>query len=1439
MRLFIAVLLLLALLVGSAVAADSDELGFGPNLLRNHPDVTTYRATERGVTCYVEGTLMKSVPNGEEVAAALSFFEANKGAYQMVQPSEEFKVKRIDNDQLGMTHVRFNQYYRGVHVVGGQLLAHFSADGDLRTVNGWYEAGIEVDVTPVLTAETATERAVEHLATFFGEGKPDEAELVVFPWEGYDYLCWRMFLWSDTPMGRWEYLVDAHSGEIVFNANRIMDANDVGTGIGVMGDWRYHIDTDWDVSQYQMRDYTRQAGNNPHGHDGQMPPGSYIQTNIASTSLPGSIATDADNTWTTSAQAPAVDGQVYTGLVYDYLLHHLGRNSFDDAGATMLTSVNYSAEGDNNAYWNGNQIVIWSWSTGWRSLAGCPDVVAHEWGHAVTQHCSNLAYQLESGALNEAFSDIIGASFEWAHDTLDTPDWLMGENGRLTGVGFRDMENPHNAGDPDFYGTSDPYWIDVVGCTPSPYNDYCGVHTNNGVGNKWFFLLSDGGTHHDVTVTGIGVQNAMLVAYRANAYYWSVNTDYHEGALGTISAANDLDPSGAWAIQVANAWNAVGVSTPGPSLVFSYPLGIPEIIQPGTPTIFEVVVSGMLGGTPIPGSGRLFYSIDGGIWVDEAMTQLMDNYYEAELPVLDCGSYVEFYVRASEVSSAYFFDPDPSNPHRADPATSVITVFADNFETNQGWTVSGDAGDGQWDRGVPVGGGDRGDPPTDFDGSGQCYLTDNLDDNSDVDDGTTTLTSPTIDLSIGDARIHYARWYSNNFGADPNNDEMHIYISNNNGSNWVLVETVGPVDQAGGGWYENTFVVSDFVTPSSQIKLRFDASDLGAGSVVEAGLDDVTVTVYECEQNRPVIITEDVPDWTEGHAYSEQLQAIGGFGILTWTDKYGDLAGTGLSLSTDGLLFGTPTSTGNRWFTALVTDDSLQTDERYFSFTINSVVQITTTWLQDRTAGAPYSAQLNGTGGTGTLVWSDKFNELVGTGLTLSVDGVLSGTPVAGTISFTAELTDQVGASDEQVLDMTINPELLITTENLPDGVQGTEYSVQIIASGGTGNKMWTDKHGDLAGTGLTLTLAGIVVGIPNTPGILNFTAKVTDEGGGVDEKPLSIDIGIPVGIITEDLPDWTVDAVYSQQLDASGGTAPYTWTDRDGDLAGTGLVLALDGMLSGTPSTVGSISFWAVVTDDNSGSDEKQFSFMVNSQIQFLTYVLPDWTEDIMYSLQIAVAGGTGVKTFTDQFDDLTGTGLTLSTTGLLSGVPSSAGLINFTALVNDEGGASESWEYEFTVNDAVAIVTASLPDGAEGVSYSEQLISSGGTGTILWFDLYDDLVGTGLTLSQDGLLSGIPVTAQTISFTAQAFDELASFDHKVFAFEIVQTFICADIDNDGEGPNISDLVYLVDFMFNSGPPPPIVAASDFDGDDEITIADLVALVDFMFNDGPVLTCD
>ncbi len=1106
-RLLVTAILLVA--AGSALA-EQDEDGFlGTNRLRNDATVSLYHEKDNGVTSYVEGMLSPPTARGNEVGTIMSFLAGHRAAFRMTEPSEELRPVTIDTDQLGSRHLRLQQIYQGIPVVGGELLAHFSAEGVLATVNGNFETGINLDVTPTVTSADAVSVAQHDLAEFFGAATPNWPELVVFPWEEEHRLCWRMFLYSDSPMGRWEYFVDARSGEVVYKANRIMNENDIGTGIGVMGDPREHIDTDFNGATYRMIDYTRQLSNNPHGHDGQMPNGNYIQTNIAGTSLPGSVATDGDNVWdNTSVQAPAVDGQVYTALMYDWVLREFNRNSYDNLGHSMLTSVNYSAEGDNNAYWNGNQIVVWSWSTGWRSLAGCPDVIAHEWGHAVTEYTSGLVYQKEPGALNESFSDMMGAAFEFAHDSMDTPDWLMGENGQIGGDGFRSMSDPHQFGDPDFYGTSDPYWIDVENCTPSWLNDYCGVHTNSGVGNKWFYLLSDGGTHHGVTVIGIGVENAIVIAYRANAFYWTSMTDYHEGALGTISAANDLDTTGAWALQVANAWNAVGVTTPGPGIAFNYPGGVPSMLSPAQPMTFTVVVSGSLGGVPVSGSGQLYYSVDDAPYTAVPMTETSPDQYDATLPPLTCSSRVAFYVSVDESATGTHYDPDTARPFTAVAATGTIIALEDDFETDQGWAVSGDASDGQWSRGIPVGGGDRGDPPTDFDGSGRCFLTDNVDGNSDVDGGTTILTSPLFDATGGIVKIHYARWYSNNNGNAPFSDTFKVYISNNNGGTWTLVERVGPVTQAAGGWYEHTFWVDQITAPTDQMRLRFEASDLGEGSVVEAAIDDVSVTVYECQSATPQIVTDSLPDWTVNRPYSQQLQATGGIGTLQWTDLYGNLVGTGLILSHVGLLSGIPVAPGGISFTARVVDDSLQTDDKFFVLFINDSLVITTVSLPDWTIGQSYTQLLQATGGTGASTWSDKNADLVGTGLNLSSEGVLSGSPSStGAISFTATVSDVAGDNESRSFSFMVNAPVTISTDSLPEGTEGEPYSHQLQTTGGTGTKNWSNPTGDLAGTGLSLSAQGLLSGTPADTGLMSFTARAEDITGSQDEKVLTLTV--------------------------------------------------------------------------------------------------------------------------------------------------------------------------------------------------------------------------------------------------------------------------------------------------------------------------------------------
>ncbi len=930
-----------------------------------------------------------------------------------------------------------------------------------------------------------------------------------------------------------------------------MNSAAVGTGVGVMGAARNHIDTDLNGASYQMKDNTRQTTNNVHGHNGQMPAGNYLQCNTATTSLPGSIAVDPDNVWNASTQAPAVDGQVYSALCYDWWLQVFNRNGYDGLGASMLTVVNYSAEGDNNAYWDGQRIVIWSFSSGWRSLAGCPDVIAHEWGHAITEHESGLVYEKEPGALNESFSDMMGAAFEWAHDTMDVPDWGMGENGRTTGVPFRSMSDPHLYSNPDYYGPSDPYWTDVVNCSPSPWNDYCGVHNNSGVGNKWYYLLSDGGLFHGVSVSGIGPANAILIAYRANAFYWTSSTDYHQAALGTLSAANDLNPGGAWTNSVANAWNAVGVSTPGPSLAFSYPSGVPSIVTPNQTTPVSVLVTGTLGGVPVAGSGRIHYSIDGDAYVNDVMTEGLPGHYTATLPALSCNSRINFYFSANEVTSGIKYDPDPLQPFSAISAASSVTAFSDNFEEATGWTVSSTATNGIWERGIPAGGGSRGDPTSDYDASGQCYLTGNAGGDSDVDGGATTLYSPVLDLSAaGLAKISYARWYSNSFGAAPYEDTFKIYISNDGGASWVLVETVGPTDQASGGWNVHTFWVNDFVTPTSQIKMRFLADDLGAGSVVEAAIDAFTVTAYQCGSSLQ-ITTNSLPDWTIGVPYSQQLVASGGTGILTWSDFSGTLVGTGLSLSSTGLLSGTPSGTGTITFTAKVIDEASGSSQKPLTFHINPAVSITSSSVPDWTVGRPYSQQLLATGGTGTRVWTDLNGNLVGTGLTLSTAGSLSGTPsVSGQISFTAQVSDQVGDVKTRVFSFMLNPAITVSTASIPDSKQNRIYYAQLACDGGTGAKTWSDKNNNLAGTGLTLSSSGLISGTPPTLGAINFTARVVDATGSAGEKLFSIHVyvcGDADGGYSIDISD----AVYVIGYIFAGGPAPVPLLAGDADCSG------------------------------------------------------------------------------------------------------------------------------------------------------------------------------------------------------------------------------------------------------------------------------------------------
>lgn len=292
---------------------------------------------------------------------------------------------------------------------------------------------------------------------------------------------------------------------------------------------------------------------------------------------------------------------------------------------------------------------------------------------------------------------------------------------------------------------------------------------------------------------------------------------------------------------------------------FQYPSGRPATVLSNTPTTVPVNVVPGTCPAVIDNTGKLYYRIGtSGPFTQVAMNHLGANQYEAVLPAAECLSTIQYYVSVDRVPSGVIYDPaiPASAVHSAFVVDGFNTVADYDFESNPGWAVSGTVADGPWDAnpGVPVNCA-RGDPPADYDGSGQCWLTDNSAANacnSDVDGGSTTLTSQVIDISaLADPQVSYARWYSNTFGADPQNDIFTVEVSDNGGSSWSPLEIVGPTTgslnpEVSGGWVVKSYRIADFVSVTSQFRIRFVASDLNSGSVIEAGIDAFKIFDYIC-----------------------------------------------------------------------------------------------------------------------------------------------------------------------------------------------------------------------------------------------------------------------------------------------------------------------------------------------------------------------------------------------------------------------------------------------------------------------------------------------------------------------------------------------------------------------------------------------------------------
>lgn len=473
-------------------------------------------------------------------------------AFGLRNAATELSLFGANEDDLGQTHVRLDQVYNGVPVFGGQLVSHLDASS-VREVGGRiYKEARFVNTTPKLSPAQAIEAAKAALG-YTGEfARQPDAQLVVLPHQVKDpgsepgaTLCYQVELLIEdgtTATARHEYFVNAKDGRIVWHYNNM----DSGVGYSLYSGTVY-IDTfRISSSTFQMQAFNRS---------------SMSTFDTLNRTYGGNIFQDSDNYWgngtTGNRQSAGVDAHFGEMKSWDYYYNVHGRFGIDNNGYRMNSRVHYGVN-YNNAFWDGSTLTYGD-GDGYNFSPLVPiDVVGHETTHGVTQFTANLTYSNESGAANEAFSDIFGTAIEFYVGI--NPDYLIGEDCYTPyspGDAFRSMANPPAFGQPDHY--SNRYL--------GP-DDNGGVHTNSGIQNNAFYLLAEGGTNSTsgVTVTGIGRGAAESIFYRALTLKLFPSASFMDVRNATLSAASDLYGAGSAPYNsTARAWYAVGVGPDVPT----------------------------------------------------------------------------------------------------------------------------------------------------------------------------------------------------------------------------------------------------------------------------------------------------------------------------------------------------------------------------------------------------------------------------------------------------------------------------------------------------------------------------------------------------------------------------------------------------------------------------------------------------------------------------------------------------------------------------------------------------------------------------------------------------------------------------------------------------------------------------------------------------------
>ncbi len=494
-----------------------------------------------------------------------------------------FELLNSINDQFG-THYRYKQTYSGYSVDIAHIIIHTNTNGKVKSINGFAINQKQLNTRPTLSFDEGLSSAKNAMGARIYKWEIPEEETHLkaeqndlnasyYPSGDLVFITKnasstssnirlaRLYdLYSQEPLSRIKFYIDAVNGEILLEEELIHTTNKPGTANTGYSGTRAIVADSVSDNLYHLTETTRGQG---------------VFTYDMNQSTMHSQAVhfvDSDNVWSNfngSLDQFAGDAHWGAEMTYDYLDSIHQRNSIDNAGFALRSYVHYGNQ-YNNAFWDGQRMTYGDGNATNTPLTSI-DIAGHEIAHGLTNFTAGLRYRSESGALNESFSDIFGVAVE-NYGRPNNWNWLMGED---IGSAFRSIANPKLYGDPNTYDGVN--WISQ-NCVPTRNNDWCGVHTNSGVQNYWFFLLTQGGSGTNdkgdtFSVTGLGIVDAAKVAFRNLTVYLGPNSNHDDARFYAIKSAIDLYGGCSFEVeQVTNAWYAVGVGnqyTPGVDATFN------------------------------------------------------------------------------------------------------------------------------------------------------------------------------------------------------------------------------------------------------------------------------------------------------------------------------------------------------------------------------------------------------------------------------------------------------------------------------------------------------------------------------------------------------------------------------------------------------------------------------------------------------------------------------------------------------------------------------------------------------------------------------------------------------------------------------------------------------------------------------------------------------